>query len=105
VSAFTRAAAALMANASLAESAEWWPARASKGTTVRAVFAQPSVEFDAFGQAAVMPSLMAYVPASFAVQQGDRIRRGNVFYPVRDVPRLDDHATQWECALGPAGAT
>ena len=106
MSAFTAAAAALFADDNMAEDVEWWPAgQTLAGTEVRAVISAPTVTADAFGQTVARPSLVAWVPAEHAVAQGDRIKRGGVFYPVRDEPELDEQATQKRLNLGPGGAT
>lgn len=105
MSAFTAAAAVLFADDNLAEDAEWWPDGAEAGTAVRVVFAEPTAEADAFGAPLARPTLIAWIPAGHAVAQGDRIKRGASFYPVRGVPERDPQATQLRCPLGPAGAS
>lgn len=105
MSAFAAAIATLFSDGNMAEDAEWWPAGASAGTAIRAIFAEPTAEDDIFGQAVARPSLVAWIPNEHAVAQGDRIKRGGAFYPVRDVPSMDGRATRLRCALGPAGAS
>lgn len=104
MTAFARAADALFADQNLAEAVEWWPAEAAVPIPVRAVIAAPTALDEAFGQPIARDGLVAWVPAAAAVKQGDRIRRAGAFHPVRDVPALDDHATQKRLVLGPAGA-
>ncbi len=103
---FTDAAATLFADDNLAEDVEWWPAGETlAGTSVRAVISAPTDLTDTFGQTVARDSLVAWVPASHAVAQGDRIKRGGVFYPVRFVPEKDVELTQKRLVLGPGGAT
>jgi hypothetical protein len=106
MSAFAAAAAALFADDNMAEGVEWWPAGETlAGTEVRAVISTPTVTADAFGQTVARPSLVAWVPAQYAVAQGDRIKRGTAFHPVRDEPELDEQGTQKRLNLGPAASS
>lgn len=106
LTAFAAAATALFADDNMAENVEWWPAGETlAGTSVRAVISTPTVGADVFGQSTARPSLVAWVPAAHAIAQGDRIKRGAVFHPVRDVPELDEEGTQKRLNLGPGGST
>jgi hypothetical protein len=104
MTAFAAAATAIFGDRNLAEDAEWWPAQASVPIPIRAVFAAPTALDQAFGQTIARDGLVAWVPASSAIAQGDRIRRAGAFHPVRNVPELDVETTQIRLDLGPAGA-